>query len=110
MDAAVLNAGLKLAMAFGEYWLQPIQSRLAGTFPELSRAELDEYDSLCREAMNFGHAQVPSSWRSAGGSQREAFRLFREIVLRRYGWVSDDNLSHLFAQGCYYAWKDGDLP
>lgn len=110
MTTTVLNAGLELALEFGENWLQPIQTRLAQQHPELSSAELEECDAICREAMTFGHEQVRVCWRGAGTSQDEAFRRFRDAVRRRFDWIDDARLSHLFSQGCYYAWKDGDLP
>ena len=40
-DPAVLNAGLELAMAWGEDWLEPIVRRLAERYPELLRQQLD---------------------------------------------------------------------
>jgi hypothetical protein len=109
MDERILNVGLDLAMEFGKNWLQPIQTRLAKKFPTLSPAQLDEYERACREAMKFGHAQVPIQWRRAGGQEKSARRLFDEVVLAAHPWITRTNLSHLFSQGCYYAWKDGDL-
>ena len=97
-------------MEFGERWLEPIQSRLAAKHPELSPGELDAYDAACRKAMKFGHGLVPKCFRKAKGSQDEAARLFREAVRTRFSWISDATLKHLFSQGCYYAWKDGELP
>jgi hypothetical protein len=109
MDTAVLNKGLDLAMEFGANWLRPIQDRLAVQFPQLSEAELNEYDRVCREAMNFGHTQLVSCWQEAHSEQHQAFEFFRRDVVARYPWVSSTNLSHLFSQGCYYAFKDGDI-
>lgn len=109
-ESKILNAGLSLAMEFGADWLKPIQSRLAREYPELTRAELDAYEGECRSAMEFGHAEVQKSWRAAGGSQGEAVRVFREAMLGRYAWIEEENVSRLFSQGSYYAWKDGELP
>ena len=109
MDIGVLNKGLDFAMEFGMNWLRPIQERLAAQFPYLSQAELDEYDRVCREAMNFGHTQVAACWREAHSENRQAFQFFRRDVVARYPWVSDANLAHLFSQGCYYAFKDGEI-
>jgi hypothetical protein len=109
LDPAILNLGLGLSMAFGPDWLKPIQSRLAALHPELSPAELDAYESACRAAMDLGHAQVPAHWNAAAGDQAAAFRLFERAVLERHPWISEKNLSHLFSQGCYYAWKDGGM-
>jgi hypothetical protein len=101
----VLNEGLDLAMAFGENWLRPIQSRLAARFPQLEKAELDAYDAACRKAMKFGHEQAAGTTTEAGGDQSEHFRLFEAAVLAKYAWVTPENLSRLFSQGCYYARK-----
>jgi hypothetical protein len=109
MDTSVLNKGLDLAMEFGENWLRPIQERLAKKYPELSRAALDEYDRVCREAMSFGHTQLVACWREAGSDQRQAFQFYQRDVLARYPWVSEPNLSRLFSQSCYYAHKDGEI-
>ncbi len=109
MDAAILNVGLELAMAFGEHWLSPIQSRLGERFAELSPDQLDGYDAACREAMRVGHEQARLALREHPDSQERAYELFRTKVRARFVWIDDANLSHLFSQGCYYAWKDGEL-
>lgn len=107
MSEQVLNAGLMLAMEFGENWLQPIQSRLGAEFPELSSRDLERYNSTCREAMDFGHAQFGEAVRvdSTGGATAKA--AFAELVRRRYSWVDDQSMARLWSQACYYAWKDG---
>lgn len=76
MDTALLNEGLAMGMEFGTNWLQPIQKRLAKKHPQLSQAELDEYDRVCREAMNFGHTQLGACWREADAEQRQAVSVF----------------------------------
>ncbi len=40
-DSAILNAGLDLAMEFGEHWLAPIQDRLGALYPALNARDLD---------------------------------------------------------------------
>ena len=109
MDERTLNIGLDLAMEFGPNWLEPIQGRLGKRFPQLSPIELDEYDRVCREAMNFGHNQVVPCERESKGDRHAAFELFKQNVLGCYPWVSKDNLDHMYSQGWYYAMKDGDL-
>jgi len=109
MDERILNVGLHLAMEFGKNWLQPIQRRLAEKFRALSTSELDEYERVCREAMDLGHAQVPIQWRRAGGHEKNARRFFDDVVLAAHPWITRKNLSRLFSQGCYYAAKDGAL-
>jgi hypothetical protein len=105
MDRRILNAGLDLAMEFGEHWLSPIQERLAAKCPSLSAAELDAYNDACRAAMHFGHEQVALKIREAGNDHAKHFRRFRTAVLARYPWISAGNLKRLFSQGCYYAMK-----
>ena len=109
MDAQILNAGLDMAMEFGAKWLRPIQERLHGRYPGLSKTELDEYNERCQAAMKLGHSELPECWRAAKSQKAGAFQLFRSRVLGIYPWVSGANLDHLFSQGCYYAWKDGEL-
>ncbi len=109
MKEDILNAGLALALEWGENWLQPIQERLHRQCPKLGEAELDEYNTTCREAMDFGHNHVPDCWRQSGEDQKKAYSLWEQEMKSRYPWISKDNLSHTFSQGCYYAWKDGEM-
>ena len=41
--------------------------------------------------------------------ERAATGTFRQSVLARYPWISAENLTQLWTQGRYYAWKDGEL-
>lgn len=109
VDPEILDAGLELAMEWGPNWLAAIQPRLAERYPHLGAAELDAYDAVCRAAMRWGHAQVPEQWQAAKGDQAEASRRFEAAARARYPWISEKTLSHLFSQGCYYAWKNGDI-
>jgi hypothetical protein len=103
----LLNEGLSLAMEWGENWLEPTQERLALRRPALSQSELDEINAICQAAMKFGHDSVYDlALKSGSKTKREDF----EPVMRaRYPWVNSENLSHLFSQGMYYAWKDTGL-
>jgi hypothetical protein len=106
LDAAVLNDGLALAMEWGDEWLRPIQERLARAHPELTSDDLDRYDTACRAAMDRGHGLVSELMqreRLAPGD--ELWRRFRAVSSLRDPWISDDNLGHLYSQGCYYAMK-----
>jgi hypothetical protein len=109
VDARILNAGLHLAMAWGEHWLKPIQARLHVQFPTLHPAELDSYDEVCRAAMTFGQEQVLVALESANRHEAEGLRLFQLALREKYPWIDDDNRTRLHSQGCYYAWKDGAL-
>ncbi len=105
----VLNEGLELAMAFGEHWLRPIQARLRERHPELSEAELDACNEFCQRVMREGNVAVPAFWHQAGGNERRAFERWSAELTRRYPWLSPTTAKHLFEQGRYYAWKDGEI-
>ncbi len=109
MDEKVLVDGIELAMAWGEHFLRPIQARLAAKYPGLDGETLEKANALCQRAMRNGHALVSKCMRDSGGNQKSAFAAFGAELRKDYPWLSDDNLSHLFSQGCYYAWKDGEL-
>ncbi|HMR78253.1 MAG TPA: hypothetical protein PKD61_24260 [Polyangiaceae bacterium] len=110
MEASILNVALELAMAFGKDWLAPVQPRLRSRYPSLSFDELDAYDAACRRVLALSRQQAPACWRKAGARQSDALKYFGEAVRVSFPWVNRDNLAHLFSQGCYYAWKNGDLP
>ena len=100
----VFNVGLNLAMEWGEDWLQPIQRRLHQRFASLTDAELDEANAICQEAMRFGHSTVYELAEHSGKDTK--YEQFVPIMTARFQWVNTDNLSRLFSQGMYYAWKD----
>lgn len=110
LDERTLNLGLGLAMEFGDEWLRPIQQRLARQLPDLEQSQLDACDRTCREVMKLGHERAVECVGDGKRSQEEAFRLFAATISASYPWVSDANLSRLFSQGCYYAYKDGWRP
>lgn len=104
-DTPLLNYALELAQEWGEYWLQPIQGRLGGDYPELSAEDLDRYDALARDAMKAGHDLVYALAEAQSGKVDQT--QWRARYLERYPWVDERNLKHLFSTGMYYAQKDG---
>ncbi len=102
----ILNAGLSLAMEFGENWLRPIQSRLAEKFPDLSSQELDEYNSICKSAMGFGNNSISIAMEKRDGQELN-YAAWETAVVNVYPWINRENLARLFNQAMYYAWKDG---
>lgn len=104
---ALLNEGLHLAMEWGENWLKPIQERLASRYPALPKGELDEINATCQAAMRFGHDTVYDLALKLGKETKHED--FEPVMVAKYPWVSSSNLSHLFSQGMYYAWKDTGL-
>lgn len=115
MNDAILNQGLKLALAWGVDWLQPIQERLAALHPELSKEELEDYNNICREAMFAGFKLVETGFTEESATVRRKNQsdssdavvnsAFKAQMLKQYPWVNDDNLSRLFSQGMYYKMK-----
>jgi hypothetical protein len=103
----LLNEGLSLAMEWGENWLKPIQERLALRRPALSQSELDEINAICQAAMKFGHDSVYDLALKSGSKTK--LEDFEPVMRARYPWANSENLSHLFSQGMYYAWKDKGL-
>jgi hypothetical protein len=105
LRSQVLNDGLRLAMEWGEYFLRPIQERLSKLYPELSKEQLDEYDTICRAAMEYGKAQMYELAEKCDDStDREEFRL---IMALRYPWLDPENVAQLCSQGMYHASRDG---
>ena len=104
---ALLNEGLDLAMEWGKNWLKPIQERLAVRHPELSQDELNEINATCQSTMKFGHDYVYNLALKTGKDTKKSDL---ELAMQsRYPWVNAKNISHLFSQGMYYAWKDTGL-
>ena len=104
---ALLNEGLDLAMEWGKNWLKPIQERLAVHHPELSQDELNEINAICQSTMKFGHDYVYNLALKTGKDTKKSDL---ELAMQsRYPWVNAKNISHLFSQGMYYAWKDTGL-
>lgn len=102
-DIEIRNVGLDLAMEWGENWLCPIQDRLSSKYPDLDKEALDRYDRLCRAVMNEGHGLV---WDMAeAGLDRVSNDEWKRQIKASFPWIDDSNLSRLFSQGMYYAWK-----
>ena len=99
----LLNDGLDLAMDWGESWLAPIQPRLHKKYPWLEVHELEELNHTCRAAMNFGHELVYELRERRGG--HIGMEDFSPLLLARFSWVDPGNVSRLFGQSTYYAWK-----
>jgi hypothetical protein len=104
-EKALMNYALDLAQEWGDYWLEPIQGRLNKAYPSFTRDELNRYNAIAQDAMQFGHDLVYSMAEQQGKNVDET--QWRNEYLSRYPWVNEKNLKHLFSTGNYYAWKDG---
>lgn len=108
----ILNSGLDFTMEFGENWLQPIHQRLFSKYDFLTKKQLDEYNLICTKAMKSGKdliykTLVEVSENQATIDENHLKEKLKSFMLSNYPWIDDKNLSRLFNQGCYYAYKDG---
>jgi len=108
----ILNSGLDFAMEFGENWLQPIRQRLLSKYDFLTKKQLDEYNLKCTEAMKIGQdliykTLIDVSEKHETIKEGQLKAILKSFMLSDYPWIDDENLSRLFSQGCYYAYKDG---
>ena len=107
----VLNIGLDFSMEFGENWLQPIHDRLLRRVPILTSEELEQYDSQCRstrdEAIKDLHSILDDIDPKSPRAKSDVYSEYSTSQKKKHTWINERNLNHLFAQGMYYAWKDG---
>ncbi len=111
-ETEVLNAGLDMAMEFGENFRQPIQQRLAKKFKSLRPEQLDHYQSECSTAMHAGNNfvnEVLEKLCAAHQKIREAElkKQLSAFMTSRYPWINKNNLDRLYSQSCYYAFRNG---
>lgn len=108
----ILNTGLTMAMEFGGNWRQPITDRLQRKYIYLTEHALEEYNTICRTAMDEGNQYIYNTLDrlfEVGSTitDTELKEQFGSSMRSQYDWISDSNLRKLYSQGCYYAWKDG---
>ncbi len=103
MTNELLNHALSLSMEFGENWLVDIDLRLKSMYPALSKAELRDYDNLCKEINRA--AQNFISKNPKNDTQFIDFSAFEKFIKLKYEWINEENLSKLYSQSCYYALK-----
>jgi len=106
INEQILNNGLTLALEWGENWLKPIGPRLKEKYPNLSEEQLDLYNKICQQAMRSAQDLVYTMAESVGRHNLK-YEEWESIIKTAYPWISQENRSHLFSQGMYYAWKDG---
>jgi hypothetical protein len=111
-ESEILNIGLDLAMEWGEYWLTPIQERLKKQVSFLTKAQLDNYNNICKSTMDDCHKYLYTFLEKLCKENKriknsELNEQWNTYVTSKYVWINENNLSHLFSQGMYYSWKDG---
>jgi hypothetical protein len=108
----ILNSALDFAMSFGKDWLKPTQGRLSEKYNLLTEAELDKYDQISRTAMKNAQGYIYDLLsKLADDSQKikeiQLKESFTNYISNNYSWIDKGNLSKLYSQGRYYAYKDG---
>lgn len=111
-ENSILNSGLKFAMEFGENCNQPIQKRLSKKYVFLSSQQLNEYNTICRDAMNYGENYFSKTLEILNQNnhtieEKELKEKIAIYMLEKYSWIDKKNMSKLFSQSCYYALKVG---
>jgi hypothetical protein len=99
----ILNAGLNLAMEWGEDWLKPIQQRLARKYPGLTEEELNSYNEICRKAMKLSHSGIEDLSNKYGIDV--PYEFFVKHIQGKLPWITEKNLSRAYSQGMYYIRK-----
>ena len=108
----IINVGLEMAMEFGSNYGKPINERLKKKYADLKEDEINGYNSLCQAAMSRGHQYIYNSLEALFDkcetiTEAELKNQLAENMQDGFSWISESNLSRLFSQSCYYAWKDG---
>lgn len=102
----ILNIGLVFSMEFGKNWMQPINKRLHNRFPELTYAELEDYNLVCQEANKVAHNYIYSNPKKINGVYNFMnLEEFSHFMLKEFNWISEKNMISLYNQSCYYASK-----
>ena len=102
----ILNTALEMSMEFGENWLKPIHERLHKKYPDISSEDLDKLNSICKKVNQFANNYVYKGGSVINGEiEFVNFNQFKKDILLKYSWITENNLSHLYSQSCYYARK-----
>ena len=97
-----LNLALELSLEWGENWLQPINERILLARPQLAPDDAETLNAWCVEVRTFAFAEVhPWYGREVEDKAERAL----EGARRRYPKIDEENLSRLYNQGMYYAWR-----
>lgn len=103
-ETEILNVGLEMALEWGENFGKPIQPRLAERYPNLNEKQLDGYSEICKKVKSLGFDLIYELYPKGGVDSARGN--WRQEILEQYPWVCEQNLSHIYSQGCYYAWRD----
>ena len=102
----VLNVGLALSLEFGENWLVAIDDRLTARYSGLTKLEVRECDTICKQVSRMAHNFVRENpIKNSTKVEFVDFIVFRKFMIETYDWIHDANLNKLYSQSCYYALK-----
>lgn len=104
-DPKLTNAALRLALEWGESWLEPIQGRLAQIRPDLAVEELDACEALAQHVFERALEVGRQALKRHGLAGSVAADEVRETLLAAFPWLDRANLSQLVSQSLYYAFK-----
>lgn len=101
IQARVFNDALTLSLEWGENFHKPIQERLRHAYPNLSQAEADELDRLCREIASYAFGQIERAYIKEISEAKATTN-----IKARYPLLDGESLARLWSQGQYYAWRE----
>lgn len=96
----LVNAAMKLSLEWGADFGKPIQARLMKMFPEVTQAQADELEELCKQIKRFSfdlYFQVPAGKMTDSGVQAK--------IREHYPFLSHEVVQRISVQGMYYAHK-----
>src|SRR5262249_31060971 len=94
-----LNHALRLSLEWGENFHKPVDERLRKKFPKVSAAQARETDTLCRSIQSFAFRGIEEVYFGKADEGK-----VRKEILEKWPWIDEENLTHLWSQGMYYAW------
>lgn len=106
LSIEILNSGLDFSMEFGENWLRSIHQRLKAEYPELNADDLDACNNICNEINRFAHEFIRENPVEKSPELKFVeYSVFENYMKKNFDWISAANLSRLYSQSCYYAYK-----
>jgi hypothetical protein len=109
VDDAVRNEALLISLEWGPRRSIPFEERLAAARPELSGEEVADLRKLTNQVESEAWGTVASFFTAHGMKDRDANAAWTRALLAKWPWLTEKSLAALWTQGCYYAWKDGEL-
>src|SRR5260221_1814392 len=100
-DAQVLNTAMDMVLEWGEDFGKAINDRLRQQYPDVSAAEAEAYDRLCRDIKSYGFRQVELAYTNKLSGEEAT-----QNMLAKYPQLNQDTLGRIWSHGQYYAWRE----